>query len=268
MQIIVSSTFSPEIYKQCRSDQTPSPQFEDVEEIAGDTPLPPDVVIDAPQQLEPVAPPSPHPPSPSSTTASGDATSEDRQDDFQLVSLGSYQVHPSASGHARSIPICLGMVLTEQTANSMGVPWDTVKTHWFNWDTEEFRDGIKDAIITQISYYIYNQELQQGDEDGDEDELETQGGKRKCVGLDSPANKRLQLDLDAKIKLCRDIEVDMKVSQFCFRVAVIDHHTVVASKTMALDPILCSVVNLLYRQECVYYNYKSKRREPSLLLLW
>ncbi len=58
----------------------------------------------------------------------------------------------------------------------------------------------------------------------------------------------------------------MEVSQFCFRVAVTDHHTVVASNTPALDPILCSVlVNLLYRQECVYYNYRSKRCEPSLV---
>ena len=256
MQIIVSSTFSPEIYEQCHSDQAPPCLFENVEEIAGDIPLPPDVVIDAPQQSEP----SPHPPSPSSTTASEDATSEDHQDDVQLVSLGSYQVHPSASGHARSIPICLGMVLTEQTANSMGIPWDTVKTHWFNWDTEEFRDGIKDAIITQISYYNYKQEFQQGDEDGDEDEtLETQGGKRKHVDVDSTANKRLHLDLDASIESIKDVELDMKVSQFCFGVAVTDHRTVVASKTMALNPTLCSAVNLLYRQKCVYYNYKITR---------
>lgn len=257
MQIIVSFTFSPKIYEQCHSDQAPPRLFENSEEIAGDIPLPPDVVIDAPQQSEPSPhPPSSYPPSPpspssTSTTASEDATSEDRQD-VQLVCLGSYQVHPSASSHARSIPICLGMVLTEQTANSMGIPWDTVKTRWFNWDTEEFRDGIKDAIITQISYYNYKQELQQGDEDEDEDEtLETQGGKRKHADLDSTANKRLHLDLDASIESTKDVELDMKVSQFCFRVVVTDHHTVVASKTMALNPILCSVVDLVQAETCI-----------------
>ena len=98
--------------------------------------------------------------------------------------------------------------------------------------------------------------------------METQGGKRKHVDLDSTANKQLHLDLDASIESTKDVELDMKVSQFCFRVVITDHHTVVVSKTMALNLILCSVVDLLYRQKCVYYNYKSRRREPSLLLLW
>ncbi len=261
MQIIVSSTFSPEICEQCHSDQTPDFEIEGVEEIAGETPLPPDVVIDASQRSEPVAPPSPHPPSPRSPsppTVSEDSISEGK---FELVCLGSYRVHPN---HASSIPICLGMVLTEQTANSIGVPWDKAKTHWFDWDTTQFRNKIESAIIVQISEY--NEQLQQEDEEDeeDEDELETQGGKRKRVDLDSPANKRLHLDLD-DIELVKDTEVDTKVSQFCFRVAVTDHHTVVASEKTVLDRIFCSVINLLYRQECVYYNYKSKRREHSLL---
>ncbi len=206
--------------------------------------------MDASQQSEHVASfsaPSPAPPSPESSTASEGPISENRH----LVPLGSYQLHPSAFN---SVPICFGTVLDEETANKLGVPWDTVKTQLFNWNMSNLQRKIKYAIMEQILQYkdwASHFEEAGREEASDEDELETQGGKQKCVNLDSP-EKRPRLDIAAELDKIKhtNIEYEVSFALYTFRVAVTDHHTVMAQKATIVDPILCK--RLLYRRQCVY----------------
>ena len=199
--MIGSSTFSPEILKECYPGRTPDFPFEDL----FDDSLPPDVVMDASQQSEHVAPssapssaPSPAPPSPESSTASEVPVPEN----LLLAPLGSYRLHPPAS-NASSIPICFGTVLDEATANKLGVPWETVRTELFNWDPKKLQRKIKRAIMDQILHYEkWLSHFKEAEEASEEDELDTLGGKRKRAILDPPA-KRPRLDIAASLE---DIE--------------------------------------------------------------
>ena len=212
MQIIGSSTFSREIYEECYPDQTSDFPFANLV----DDSLPPDVVIDASQQSEYVAPsstpsstPSPAPPSPESSTAS--EVPIPIPENRLLTPLGSYRLHPPAF-NASSIPICFGTVLDEETANKLGIPWETVKTQLFNWDTKKLQRKIKFAIMDQIlQYETWLSHFEEAEEASEEDELDTLGGKRKRAILDSP-EKRPRLDIAAEVEEIKQLNVEYKVS--------------------------------------------------------
>lgn len=224
VRVIVSFPFSQAIYDECSHEGSPTLEFKDLELIADNTPLPPDVVVNASQQMEPVAPLSPVSVSASNSSASDSSTSDRSASDrspsdasesspsesdegIGLRLLGSYRMYP-ASHAASSIPICLGMVMTQQTVAKLGGNWDETKVHWFNWNTERFQKQLKAAITSQILLYEKRQRTRNEEASSEEDGPE-EGKKRKRADTpDAPAAKRFRPDIDD----LKNKKVSLKVS--------------------------------------------------------